>query len=68
MADTLTELQAQSGCSHVFETIAMAEIDYLMETGRIDHITLAGIPMISLDGIRAYLTRHAEVSVGPVLA
>ena len=38
--------------------VSLADIEYLLDTGRIDHVTLAGVPMVSLDGIRDYLRRH----------
>ena len=46
---------APDGC------IALAELEYLLDTGRIDHIVLAGTPMVSLEGIRDYLRRHADL-------
>lgn len=39
--------------------ISLADIEYLLDTGRIDHVMLAGVPMVSLDGIRDYVRRHA---------
>lgn len=56
-------LAAPDGC------IALAEIEYLLDTGRIDYVVLAGTPMVSLEGIRDYLRRHADLkeSVGPEL-
>lgn len=41
------------------DCIALAEIQYLLDTERIDHIVLAGTLMVSFDGIRDYLRRHA---------
>ncbi len=39
--------------------VSPADIEYLLGTGRIDHVRLAGVPMVSLlDGIRDYLRRH----------
>lgn len=38
--------------------VSLADIEYLLDTGLIDHVTLAGVPMVSLDGIRDYLRRH----------
>ena len=46
--------EAANGC------LSIAEINYLIETGRIDHVILAGTAMVSLDGLRAYLERHAD--------
>ena len=46
--------EAANGC------LSIAEIHYLIETGRIDHVILAGTAMVSLDGLRAYLERHAD--------
>lgn len=43
------------------DCIAVAEIEYLLDTGRIDYIEIAGTPMVSLDGIRDYLRRHADL-------
>ena len=39
--------------------VSLADIEYLLDTGRIDHVTLAGVPMVSLDGIRDYVRRHS---------
>ena len=38
--------------------VSLADIEYLLDSGRIDHVTLTGAPMVSLDGIRDYLRRH----------
>lgn len=43
------------------DAITITEIEYLIDTRRIDHIILAGVPMISLDGLRAYLHRHRAI-------
>ncbi len=52
-------LAAPDGCPD--GCIALAELEYLLDTGRIDHIVLAGTPMVSLEGIRDYLRRHADL-------
>lgn len=38
--------------------IAIADIEYLLDSGGIEHVILAGVPLVSLDGIRDYLQRH----------
>lgn len=38
--------------------ITLAEIEYLLDSGGIEHVILAGVPLVSLDGIRDYLQRH----------
>ena len=40
--------------------VSITEIEYLLETRGIDHVVLAGIPMVSLDGLRSYAERHAQ--------
>lgn len=40
--------------------ITLAEIEYLVDTGRVAFIMLAGTPLVSVDGLRDYLRRHQE--------
>lgn len=54
--------------------IAIEEIEYLLAVGRIPHIMLGGVAMVSLDGLRDYLRRHenthdqAAIDLQPALA
>ncbi len=45
--------------------VSIAEIEYLISSGGIDHVTLAGTQLVSVDGLRGYLSRHSshEVSI-----
>lgn len=45
--------------------IALAELEYLLNTGRIDYVVLAGTPVVSVEGIRDYLQRHAGPEHSP---
>lgn len=45
------------------EYVSIPEIEYLLAVGGIDHVVLAGIPLVSLDGLRDYVRRHS----GPAL-
>lgn len=58
MAQQRIELQPALTTDVPDGCIALVEIEYLLDTGRIDHVTLAGVPMVSLDGIRDYLARQ----------
>lgn len=40
--------------------ITLAEIEYLVDTGRVEYVILAGTPLVSIDGLRDYLRRHQE--------
>ena len=45
--------------------VSIAEIEYLIAIGGIDHVMLAGTQLVSVDGLRGYLSRHSshEVSI-----
>ena len=40
--------------------VSIAEIEYLLATGGVDRIMLAGTALVSVDGLRGYLTRHSS--------
>ena len=46
--------------------VSIAEIEYLLGTGGIDHVMFAGTALVSVDGLRGYLSRHSSQEASTV--